>query len=52
MTLGVEDQLIFLVLGFIPVTPYRHFGLVYDMGNLFLGCKNASMTTVYLFTAI
>jgi hypothetical protein len=47
-SLGVEDQLISLVLGFIPVTPDRYFSLICDVGKLFLDCKNARMATCYL----
>jgi hypothetical protein len=48
MSLGVDDQIISLVLGFISVTSDRYFGIIYDMGKLFLSCKYASMATSYL----
>jgi len=33
ISLGVEDQLISLVLGFIPVTPDSYFSPIYDIGR-------------------
>ena len=34
ISLGVEDQLISLVLGFIPMTPDSYFSLIYDTGRV------------------